>query len=124
MYAELYALIAAAAAAGQPHDPASIATTITAHGLGSDHHGTRLRRALADATAAGAGPDTAGHYALAVARTAYRRGYATAATALAHAAAELGEHELFAHLLGVGRTQRAAHQRLEQLRTTLGPGVG
>ncbi len=124
VYAELYELIADAVGQGRPHDPASIATTITAHGLGPDHHGVRLRRALADATAAGAGPETAAHYALAVARTAYRRGYATAATALTQAAAELGEHELFDHLLGVGRTQRAAHQRLEQLRTTLGPGTG
>ena len=124
VYAELFTLIAAATAAGHPHDPASIATTITAHGLGPDRHGARLHRGLADATAAGAGGETAAHYALAVARTAYRRGYATTATALTHAAAELPEADLFAHLLSVGRTQRAAHQRLERLRSTLGPGTG
>lgn len=123
VYAELYALITAAVGEGQPHDPASIATTITAHGEGTGHHGARLRRALADVTAAGAGPETAAHYGLAVARTAYRRSYATAAAALTQAAAELGENELFTHLLDVGRIQRTAHQRLHHLRTVLGTGT-
>ncbi len=119
VYAELYALITAAVGEGQPHDPASIATTITARGEGTGHHGARLRRGLADVTVAGAGPETAAHYALAVARTAYRRGYATAATALAQAATELGENDLFDHLLAIGRARRTALHRLDELRTTL-----
>lgn len=69
-YAELCDLIRTAAAAGEPHDPASIATTITANGAG--HRGVLLRRALTDVTVAGAGPEAAAHYALALARTAYR----------------------------------------------------
>jgi len=32
------------------------------------------------------------------------------------AAAELPEHELFAHLLSIGRAQRAASQRLSAVR--------
>lgn len=68
---------------------------------------------------AGAGPEAAARYALAVARTAYRRGYATAATALAQAAVELPEDQLFDHLVAVGRERRAATRRLNALRTAL-----
>jgi hypothetical protein len=119
-YGALFALIGAHVAAGTPHDPASIAATITANGAGPDHHGTRLLRALTDVTIAGVAPETAPHYALAVARAAYRRGYTHAATAMAQGAAELPEAYLFDHLLTIGRERRAATTRLAQLRTALG----
>ncbi len=120
-YGQLFTLIATHAVAGTPHDPASIAATITAAGTGPDHHGTVLLRALTDATLAGAGGEAAHHYALAVARAAYRRGYATAAVAMAQAATELDEADLFDHLLTLGRERRAATTRLAQLREHLGP---
>jgi len=80
VYGQLFEMIREAVTAGDPHDPASVLGAITAAGTGSHHGGVRLARALTMATAAGAGAETAAHYALAVARTAYRRGYATAAT--------------------------------------------
>lgn len=119
-YGELFALISAHVAAGTPHDPASIAATITANGSGPDHHGTRLLSALTDVTIAGVAPETAPHYALAVARAAYRRGYTHAATAMAQGAAELPEAYLFDHLLTIGRERRTATTRLAQLRAALG----
>ena len=56
------------------------------------------------------------YYARAVIGAAYRRSYYAAAASLAQAAAELPEHELFAHLLSIGRAQRAASQRLSAVR--------
>jgi len=75
---------------------------------------------LSEATIAGAVPETVGHYATAVLSAAYRRGYTHAATALAQAATELPEADLFDHLLTIGRERRTATQRLEQLRAALG----
>jgi len=77
-------------------------------------------RALTEATIAGAGPESAGHYAAAVAAAAYRRGYITTAATLTQAATELPEADLFTHLLTIGRERRTALQRLTQLRATLG----
>ncbi|GAB2905990.1 hypothetical protein GCM10027047_00190 [Rhodococcus aerolatus] len=119
-YCDLFELIASHVSKGIPHDPASIAAAITAKGDGPDHRGTRLLRGLADVTTAGADPETASHYALAVAGAAYRRGFHTAATRLAQAATELPESELFTHLLAVGRQQRTATQRLVRIRSALG----
>lgn len=119
-YGALFELIATHSAAGTPHDPASIAATITAAGTGTDHQGTVVLRALTEVTLAGAGGEAAHHYALAVARTAYRRGFVTAAVAMAQAAAELDEADLFTHLLIIGRERRTATQRLAQLREHLG----
>jgi len=50
-----------------------------------------------------------GHYARAVIGAASRRSYYAAA-------AELPEHELFEHLVSIGRAQRAASQRLSAVR--------
>ncbi len=56
------------------------------------------------------------YYARAVIGAAYRRSYYAAAASLAQAAAELPEHELFEHLVSIGRAQRAASQRLSAVR--------
>lgn len=85
---ELFVVITIQVRAGRPHDPASIASAITIAGGG--HRAALLLRALADTTIAGAGPETTGHYATAVAAAAYRRGYAIAAAALTHPALEPG----------------------------------
>ena len=75
-------------------------------------------RPLTQATLSGAAAEFAGHYARAVIGAAYRRSYyaAAAAASLAQAAAELPEHELFEHLVSIGRAQRAASQRLSAVR--------
>lgn len=73
---------------------------------------------MTDTTIAGADPETAAHYAVAVAAAAYRRGYTTAAASLGQAAAELPEADLFDHLFTLGRERRTAATRLAQLRST------
>ncbi len=102
---------------GRPHDPASVAAVFTRRGTG--HHGRLVARALADATAAGAAPESAGHHAVHVVSAAYRRGFHAAAAGLAQAAEQLGEAELFPHLVQVGRAQRAATERLHRVTAAL-----
>ncbi len=116
MYAELYEAITAQVGAGVPHDPASTAAYLTQVGKAAGHRGALLHRALTQATLSGAAAEFAGHYARAVIGAAYRRSYYAAAASLAQAAAELPEHELFAHLVSIGRAQRAASQRLSAIR--------
>ena len=120
-YATLFDLITTQVRTGRPHDPASIVSAITIAGGG--HHAQLALRTLTDVTIAGAGPDSAGHYAAAVAAVAaaaYRRGYIAAAASLTQAATELAEADLFEHLLTIGRERRTALQRLQQVRDTLG----
>jgi replicative DNA helicase len=109
----LFTLVATQLQQQRPHDPASIAAVITGQGAGA-HHGGLLTRALADATAAGATPESAGHHAHNVLRAAYRRSFHTAAVALAQAAEQLPTDALFDHLVDVGRAQRTATERLQQ----------
>lgn len=120
-HGDLLALLADQVRTGRPHDPASIAATLTDTGRAAGHHGTQLTRALVRVTAAGATPEAAGHYALAVATAAYRRGFHAAATALTQGAQQLPTHDLFDHLLTIGRERRTATTRLQQLRDVLGP---
>ena len=116
MYAELYEAITAQVDADVPHDPASTAAYLTQVGKAAGHRGALLHRALTQATLSGAAAEFAGHYARAVIGAAYRRSYYAAAASLAQAAAELPEHELFEHLVSIGRAQRAASQRLSAVR--------
>ena len=120
-HAELFALVADQVRTGRPHDPASLAASLTDTGQAAGHHGTQLTQGLTRATAAGATPEAAGHYALAVATAAYRRGFHTAATALTQGAQQLPTNDLFNHLLTIGRERRTATTRLEQLRDALDP---
>jgi hypothetical protein len=114
--------------AGTPHDPASIAAALTQTGRAAGHRGTRLSRALSDATMAGGAPEAVGHYAITVVCAAYRRGFHAAATSLTDAAEQLPQDQLFPHLLSIGRAQRSATQRLADISSTLGrppiTGVG
>lgn len=114
---DLLELIATEVERGRPHDPASIAAVLTRQGTG--HHSGLVAKALADATAAGAAPESAGHHAVHVVSAGYRRSFHTAAAALAQAAAQLPEHELFPHLVQVGRAQRAATERLQRITADL-----
>ncbi len=119
VYGELFVTIAEQVAAGVPHDPASIAAVLTQAGKTAGHRGTQLARALTQATMAGSPPEAAGHYALAVASAAYRRGFHTAATALAQAAEQLPQDQLFDHLVSIGREKRTATDRLQRIQAAL-----
>jgi len=59
---------------------------LTQTGRAAGHRGTRLSRALSDATMAGGAPEAVGHYAITVVCAAYRRGFHAAATSLTEAA--------------------------------------
>ncbi len=53
VYGELFETIATQVRSGAPHDPASIASTLTTSGRAGGHHGPQLIRALSGATIAG-----------------------------------------------------------------------
>jgi len=121
VYGELFEVITAEVRSGAPHDPASIAAALTQSGRTGGHRGAQLTRALSSVTIAGAVPETVGHYAAAVLSAAYRRSFHLAAMALAQAAEQLPEDQLFEHLLSIGRAQRAATERLHHGTTLLSP---
>jgi hypothetical protein len=60
VYGELFEVITAQVRSGAPHDPASIAATLTQSGRTGGHRGAQLTRALSEATIAGAVPETVG----------------------------------------------------------------
>jgi len=119
VYGELFDTIAEQVAAGTPHDPASVAAALTQGGRTAGHRGAQLARALTLASMAGSPPEAVAHYAIAVASAAYRRGFHTAAAALAQAAAQLPQDQLFDHLVSIGREQRTATDRLQRIQTAL-----
>ncbi len=121
VYGKLFEVITAQVRSGAPHDPASIAATLTQSGRTGGHRGAQLTRALSSVTVAGAVPETVGHYAAAVLSAGYRRGFHLAAMALAEAAEQLSQDQLFDHLLSIGRAQRAATERLHHGTTLLSP---
>jgi replicative DNA helicase len=119
VYGELFNTIAEQVAAGILHDPASIAAALTQAGRTAGYQGTQLARALTQATMAGSPPEATGHYAIAVASAAYRRGFHTTAAALAQAAEQLPQDQLFEHLVSIGREQRTATDRLHHIQAAL-----
>jgi len=121
VYGELFEVLTAQVRSGAPHDPASIAATLTQSGRTGGHHGTQLTRALPSVTIAGAVPETVGHYALAVLSAGYRRGFHLAARSMAAAAEQLPQDLLFDHLLSIGKAQRVATERLHHASTSLSP---
>jgi len=121
VYAELFEVITDQVRTGAPHDPASIAATLTQSGRTGGHRGAQLTRALSSVTIAGAVPETVGHYATAVLSAGYRRGFHLAAMALAQAAEQLPQDQLFDHLLSIGKAQRAATERLHHGTAFLSP---
>ncbi len=118
VYGELFEVITAQVRSGAPHDPASIAATLTQSGRTGGRRGAQLTRALSSVTIAGAVPETVGHYTVAVLSAGYRRGFHLAAMALAEAAEQLPQDLLFDHLLSIGR---AATERLHHGTTLLSP---
>ncbi len=121
LYGELFEVITAQVRSGAPHDPASIAATLTQSGRTGGHRGAQLTRALSSVTIAGAVAETVGHYALAVLSAGYRRGFHLAARSMAAAAEQLPQDLLFDHLLSIGKAQRVATERLHHASTSLSP---
>ncbi len=121
VYGELFEVITAQVRTRAPHDPASIAATLTQSGRTGGHRGAQLTRALSSVTVAGAVPETVGHYATAVLSAAYRRSFHRAARSMAAAAEQLPQDLLFDHLLSIGKAQRDATERLNHASTTLSP---
>ncbi len=121
VYGELFEVITAQVRSGAPHDPASIAATLTQSRRTGGHRGAQLTRALSSVTVAGAVPETVGHYTVAVLSAGYRRGFHRAAQSMAAAAEQLPQDLLFEHLLSIGRAQRAATERLHHGTTLLSP---
>lgn len=117
-HGELFTLVADQLRQGRPHDPASIAAVITQQGTGA-HRGGLLTTALADATAAGAIPESAGHHAVNILTAGYRRSFHTAAVSMSQAAEQLLTDELFDHLVDISRAQRTATERLRQATAAL-----
>jgi len=54
-----------------------------------------------------------------VASASYRRGFHTAAAALAQAAEQLPQDQLFDHLVSIGRERRTATERLQRIQVAL-----
>jgi replicative DNA helicase len=121
VYGELFEVITAQVRSGAPHDPASIAATLTQSGRTGGDRGAQLTRALSSVTIAGAVPETVGYYTVAVLSAGYRRGFHRAAQSMAAAAEQLSQDQLFDHLLSIGRAQRAATERLHHGTTLLSP---
>ena len=114
-YARLYEVIAALVAAGEQHDPASVTHALARAGSGGPT-GDSLRHRLTGVATAGGHAAAAVHYADMVLSQAYRRSYRTVGDAIAQAAEELPEEQLFDHMVERGRTQRALWNRLNTFR--------
>lgn len=117
LYRELFDVVATLVTEGAPHTAAMVAARLEQDGRLGGHTGDRLRRALVAATTAGADGASVGYYARAVASAAYRRSFRDVGLAIAEAAEILPENDLFAHMVDLGRRQRAATVRLAALRT-------
>jgi replicative DNA helicase len=117
---ELFALITDHARRGEDHRAPSVLAALTAQGRAHGHAGREITRLLTAATTSGADPLHAPQLAYIVAGEAYRRSYHDAAAAIAQAASELPERDLFDHLVAIGRTQRERAQAMDALRRWAG----
>lgn len=107
-YGALYSVLTRLITGGQPHSAPLVLAALQRDGRIDE----QLSRALLEVTLVDARAHEATHYARAVLSQAYRRGYLTAATALAQIAEEAAESELFELMCDLGRQQRTARQRL------------
>lgn len=116
LHRELVEVVATLVAEGVPHGTSMVVARLERDGRLGGHAGDRLRRAVVNATSAGADGGAVGHYARAVVSAAYRRSFHQAGLAIAEAAQMLPEEQLFEHMVELGRRQRAATERLAALR--------
>jgi len=116
IYRELVEVVATLVTEGVPHGTSMVVARLERDGRLGGHAGDRLRRAVVNATTAGADGGAVGHYARAVASAAYRRSFHQTGLAIAEAAQMLPEEQLFEHMVELGRRQRAATERLAALR--------
>lgn len=118
-YGALYTVLTRLITSGQPHSAPLVLAALQRDGRIDD----QLSRALLEVTLVDARAHEATHYARAVLSQAYRRGYLTAATALAQIAEEAAETELFELMCNLGRQQRTAHQRLADADTAFAAAI-
>lgn len=116
IHRELYTVIAGLVRSGVPHDPTMVAADLERTGKFAGHRGRQRSRHLANITTRGADHIALDHYTRAVISQAYRRSFRAAAESLAQAAEQLPEDQLFEHMVALGRQQRTATQRLDNLR--------
>jgi replicative DNA helicase len=115
VYGQLFDAIRSVVEDGQTPTPAMVAAGLRRTGTTrTDLHTALLRVTVGDARG-----EDAGHYALAVLRESYRRGYATAAVRLAQHAAQTAEDELYEQMCVLGRERRTARDRLAAATTAL-----
>ncbi|MEU2004684.1 DnaB-like helicase N-terminal domain-containing protein [Rhodococcus sp. NPDC019627] len=111
IHREFFILIRGLIESGAPHNAAMVGAALERSGDLAGHHGSERSRHLANITTLGAEHAAIDHYARALFSQAYRRSFATAATALTQAARELSEDQLYAHMCDLGRRQRALTDR-------------
>jgi hypothetical protein len=115
VYGELLEAIRSVVDAGQNPTPVLVAVGLRRSGITrTDLHTALLRITVGDARG-----EDAGHYALAVLRESYRRGYATAAVTLAQHAEQTNEGDLYERMCVLGRERRDARDRLAAATTAL-----
>lgn len=116
VYGDLFAVVADLVAAGTPHAAPMVLAELQRRGELHGHRGDQLTAALTAVTLPGASAEAVTSYADAVLAQAYRRSYRAAAVALAQAAEELPEADLFEHLVQIGTAQRARWRTLTAFR--------
>ncbi|KAF0957383.1 DnaB-like helicase N-terminal domain-containing protein [Rhodococcus sp. T7] len=116
IHRELFTVIARLVNSGVPHDATMVAAELERTGNLAGHHGAERSRYLANITTRGADHIALDHYTRTVVSQAYRRSFRAAARSLAQAADQLPEDQLYEHMCVLGRRQRAATERLDNLR--------
>ncbi|OZD18329.1 hypothetical protein CH253_17880 [Rhodococcus sp. 06-156-3C] len=115
-YGRLFTVLASLITAGEHYDPASVTMALVRSGADGEKDAS-LRRRLNEVITARADGYKATHYADMVLSQSYRRSFHAVGAAIAEAATQLPEEDLFEHMVEHGRRQRAAYERLNQFRS-------
>ena len=116
IHREFFSLITRLIAGGAPHNAVMVGSELEQSGDLAGHLGSERSRHLANLATLGAEHTAVDHYARAVFSQAYRRSFASAATALTQAAQELPADQLYEHMCEIGRRQRALTERRNTIR--------
>ncbi|KAF0964681.1 DnaB-like helicase N-terminal domain-containing protein [Rhodococcus sp. T7] len=116
IHRELFTVIARLVNSGVPHNAPMVAAELERTGDLAGHHGAERSRYLANITTRGADHIALDHYTRTVISQAYRRSFRATAQSLVQAAEQLPEDQLYEHMCVLGRQQRAATERLDNLR--------
>ncbi|RSZ63466.1 GcrE [Corynebacterium hylobatis] len=120
-HGRLFELIATRRAVGQPTDPASLRSALSAQGSAAALPHRTAESVLLDLATLGVRAEQVLSYADQVLGASYRRQFQAMAAALVHAGETAPEHDLFRIMVAHGKAQRAAWQRRQVLREVL-PG--